>query len=230
MKMTPLQDLKSLNIKQLTFLTAMLIIMVSLSLYWNDSLVGILAGITGVICVFLVNMRKLSNFLWGFINCALYGYVAYSASYFGDTMLNWGFYLPIQLIGYYMWSKSMEEGEVKSRSLNPITAVQITLITIFTVIVYSTLLQSLGGKLSFVDSSTTILSVAATFLMVKGYREQWLCWIAVNLLSIYMWVVNYQLEGSGAGVLIMWFMFLANSIYGCISWWKVSNKPENNLQ
>lgn len=218
---TIVSDFKSLTLFQSLFLISMIVVMLGLSYYWQDSVVSVVAGVTGVICVFMVNMRKLSNFTWGVINCSLYGYVAYTASYFGDTMLNWVFYLPIQFIGAYMWSKQMEDESVVSRKVeSKQTLFGIVAFTIVTVLSYSQALSYIGGKLSIVDAATTTLSVLATYFMVKGYREQWVCWILVNLLSIYMWSVNFMTNGDSVSVLIMWVMFLTNSVYGCYTWYK----------
>lgn len=221
-------DLSSLSKTQVGFLLTLLITMSGLSYYWQAGVIETMAGITGVTCVFLVNMKKLSNFLFGFINCLLYGYVAYQASYYGDTMLNWMFYLPIQLIGAYYWAKSMEGGEVVSRKITSVKVLStLAVVTMLTVFAYSTLLSLIGGSLSTVDATTTTLSVLATYFMVKGYREQWVCWIIVNILSIFMWVQSYLIDGEGISVLIMWVMFLVNSVYGCYTWFK-STKGENN--
>lgn len=220
---TIISDFKSLTTFQSLFLVSMIVVMLGLSYYWQDSAVSVVSGVTGVICVFMVNMRKLSNFAWGVINCTLYGYVAYTASYFGDTMLNWLFYLPIQFIGAYMWSKQMQDDVVMSRKVeSKQTLLVIATFTIATVLIYSQALSYMGGKLSIVDATTTTLSILATYFMVKGYREQWVCWIIVNVLSIYMWTVNFLANGDGYGVLIMWIMFLTNSLYGCYTWFKAS--------
>lgn len=220
---TIINDFKTLSYKQLSFLGAMIVTMLGLSFYWQDNTISIISGVTGVVCVFMVNMRKLSNYFWGFINCALYGYVAYTASYYGDTMLNWMFYLPIQLIGAYYWAKDMDGEEVTCRKISSLrTLTIIASTTIITVFVYSQLLSLVGGKLSTIDATTTTLSVLATYFMVKGYREQWVCWIIVNVLSIYMWAINFMTNGDSISVLIMWVMFLTNAVYGCYTWFKAS--------
>lgn len=221
-------DLKSLNTKQSLFLISMLLVMSLLSVYWQDSMVSLVAGLTGVTCVFLVNMRKLSNFSWGLVNAILYGYVAYSANYYGDTMLNWIFYVPVQLIGAYFWVSSLtDNGDMTSKKITSVTTLGFGMIATFLVVlVYSYVLSLLGGSLSTVDATTTTLSILATILMVKGYREQWVCWIIVNILSIFMWVVNFMNEGTGYGVLIMWVMFLINSVYGAYTWYQTTSNTE----
>ena len=51
MPTTIIKDLTSLSYIQLASLFSMISIMVGLSLYWGDSAIGIVAGITGVTCV-----------------------------------------------------------------------------------------------------------------------------------------------------------------------------------
>ena len=222
---TIITDLKTLTLPQASFMGLMLIIMVGLSVYWGDNTVGLLAGVTGVICVFMVNMRKMSNFAWGLINSILYGYVAYTASYYGDVMLNWLFYLPVQLIGAYFWYDLLKEDTITVRKISSVkTGIILVLLSICTVLLYSSVLTYLGGALTLVDATTTTLSVLATFFMIKGFREQWVCWIIINILSIYMWVQAVIGTGEGAGVLIMWIMFLMNSLYGAYNWFKYSEE------
>lgn len=220
---TILNDFKSLSYLQLLFLFGMVATMFGLSVYWQDTTVSMISGLTGVICVFMVNMRKLSNYFWGLINSALYGYVAYTAAYYGDTMLNWMFYLPIQFIGAYMWSTQMNDDDMVCRKIKSLEVIfGMIALSVATVFIYSQVLTYLGGKLSIIDATTTTLSILATYLMVKGYREQWVCWIIVNILSIYMWVMNFITNGDTVSVLIMWIMFLTNSLYGCYTWFKAS--------
>lgn len=221
---TVYNDFQSLNTRQFGFLFIMILTILGLSSYWQDTAISTASGVTGVICVFMVNMRKLSNYFWGFINVVLYGYVAYTASYYGDTMLNWLFYLPIQFIGAYMWSKSMSEDNMTSKKITSIyVLIGMVVGSIITVLLYSHSLALMGGNLTTIDATTTTLSMLATFLMIKGYREQWVCWIMVNFLSIYMWSINFIDNETSFSVLIMWIMFLSNSVYGAYTWFNASN-------
>lgn len=218
-------DLASLNIKQLGFLGVLLAAMVGLSMHWGDSPLGYLASVTGVICVFLVNMRKLSNYFWGVINVTAYGYVSYQASYLGDFTLNIFFYLPIQFIGAYMWATRMDtiDSNVVARKITDFkTVITLALVSVVVTWAYSIVLGYLGGNLPLVDSTTTVLAVLASWFMVYGYREQWVVWIVINVLSIGMWAYRYTESGEGIAIMIMWCVFLANSIYGAYTWFKAS--------
>ena len=65
-----------------------------ISIYQKDSWLGIAASITGVCCVILCGMGKVSNYFFGTINVILYAIVAWKAKYYGDVMLNLIYYFP----------------------------------------------------------------------------------------------------------------------------------------
>ena len=65
-----------------------------LSLYWKDTVVGIISALTGVWCVVLTGKGKVSNFLFGIVNVVLYAYISFHARYYGEVMLNLIYYLP----------------------------------------------------------------------------------------------------------------------------------------
>lgn len=193
-----------------------------ISIYWGESLVGIVSAVTGVVCVVMVARAKIANYSFGVINAALYGYVAYQATYYGDAMLNWLFYLPIQFLGFYMWDQANRKVDSATviRERMSMKAIVITAsLAISAIAVYGALLESWGDAMPFVDSSTTVLSITAMILMLKRFAEQWILWIMVNVLSIGMWVVStIANDGGGIAALMMWMVFLVNSVYGWISW------------
>lgn len=126
-----------------------------------------------------------------------------------------------------MWTRMMDGDSVISKKVDKPSTLFIIMVLAFTVAaIYSQALSSIGGALTPVDATTTVLSIIATCFMVKGYREQWVCWIIVNLLSIYMWSMTIINTGEGVGVLVMWVMFLSNSIYGTYTWFKASQSQE----
>ncbi|CAG8998713.1 MAG: hypothetical protein CENE_00670 [Candidatus Celerinatantimonas neptuna] len=184
-------------------------------------LVYIIAGLSGIICVFLINMRKLSNFQFGLVNAFVYGAAAYYSTYYGDAALNFLFYFPFQFIGAYFWSKHMENSEVKVRAL---TLSQSLIYLVFlSVCIYGYgyyLVHYTNDAMPYVDSSTNMISIFAMLLMVKGYWEQWIGWVVVNVLSVWMWVVAGRFNPAAYAVLVMWIAYLANSIYGAVNWYK----------
>ena len=70
---------------------------------------------------------------------------------------------------------------------------------------------------------TTIVSIIAMLLMVNAYMEQWILWILVNLVSVFIWLqFTIAHEPHAALMLIMWLFYTANSINGYRVWLKLS--------
>jgi nicotinamide mononucleotide transporter len=81
------------------------IIIITLSIYWKDSIIGVIASLTGVWCVILIAKGKISNYYFGILNVITYAYVAFHQQYYGEVMLNLIYFLPMQFVGIYLWTK-----------------------------------------------------------------------------------------------------------------------------
>lgn len=190
--------------------------------YWGDNWFGILSSVTGAMCVILTAKGYRNAFIVGAINCVTYAIIAFGAKYYGDFMLNAFYYLPMQLVGWKIWSKNTTEtGEIKAKSLNTTQAIKLVIGCAIAIIAYAVVLNMLHGSLPIVDSTSTVLSVVAMVLSVKMYKEQWLLWIVINVVSIAMWVVSIQSGGTDYATLIMWCVYLFNSIWGYVHWTKL---------
>ena len=56
-----------------------------------------------------------------------------------------------------------------------------------------------------------MITVAGQLLMILRYREQWILWIALNILSIVLWAENPSMY-------LMFGAYLLNSVYGFYNW------------
>jgi nicotinamide mononucleotide transporter len=50
-------------------------------------------------------------------------------------------------------------------------------------------------------------------LTVRRCIEQWIMWIAVDLIEVFMWWRVWTETGNSVSVLLMWLLFLANGFY-----------------
>lgn len=204
------------------WLTIFTAINVYLFFAFDDTIVGLTASLTGMLCVVLVAKGRISNYAFGAVNTALYAYIAYNAQIYGDFMLNAFFYFPIQFIGFYMWNKhkikKQTETVVKAERLTVDGWIKLSIITFCSWALYAVILTGINGAQVGLDSATTVLSIIAQFLMLKRFAEQWIIWITVNVLSIVMWLNVFLTNGESVTILVMWSAFLVNSIYGWIKW------------
>ena len=122
-----------------------------------------------------------------------------------------------------MWKKNKSNsGQVESKSLTNKQRFILVLISFVAILAYSLVLKQLGGNIPLIDATSTVLSVIAMLLMVKQYLEQWYLWVIVNTVSIIMWAVSLS-QGSGDyATLLMWIIYLLNSLYGLYNWRKAN--------
>lgn len=191
---------------------------------WDDTVIGLIASLTGMLCVVLVAKGKISNYFFGLINASLYAYLAYHQGLMGEFQLNAFFYIPMQFIGFYLWhrsSRTEEIGTAKTVRVKVFTLktwIITCSATVMGILTYGTYLEASGGSQAYLDATTTVLSIVAQVLMVKRFAEQWLVWIVINILSIVLWAKAYMLTGNDVTILVMWSAYLVNSIYGYINW------------
>ena len=198
------------------------LVIILVSIYQHDSLLSIFAALTGVICVILCGLGKVSNYFWGTINVILYAIVAYKAKYYGDVMLNLLYYFPTNIVGWVLWEKNLnkESNCVYKKRMTIKQDVYLSIISIVSVVGYSFILKLLGGNLPLADSMSTVFSVIAQILMIKRYAEQWVIWIVVDVVSVIMWFVALFNEGASIAMLLMWSVYLGNAVIMFIKWMK----------
>lgn len=221
-------EFKGWNKFEVMWLIIATLVITGLSIYWGDSLMGIISASTGVICVILTGKGKLSAYLFGLVNCVLYAIISYKATYYGETMLNALYYVPMQFVGFYVWFKNMnsETNEVNKRHMSfkllIITALSIIVLTA----VYALLLKHLGDAMPFVDSFTTVSSVVAMIVSVGMYSEQWHIWVLVDIFSTYMWFMDFLKGNDNIATLLMWIIYLGNAIIMLVKWEKEAIKND----
>ncbi len=197
-------------------------VILGLSIYWKDSVMGILSSTTGVVCVVCTGKGKLSAYLFGLVNSVLYALIAFKATLYGETMLNALYYVPMQFIGFYIWSKNMNDDthEVTKKHMKVTGRVCMILAMIGGTVAYGLVLRHLGDAMPFVDAFTTVSSVVAMIVSVRMFSEQWWIWIVVDVFTIYMWACNFFVGKENIATLLMWVVYLGNAVIMCVKWEK----------
>lgn len=257
------QDLKRLNQAERRWLALFLLIILlstgwfsyggtdwqswqSIALNW---LLSPVSAISGVLCVVMVAKGLLSNWIWGLLSAGSYGFIAWTSGYYGDWILNWGYFLPAQLFIYYSWRHQLNSDSqtVRMRRLGwhwlwllAVISISILLLAQWLAgvdgfitdafkrnsAVYHSLQQLTGLSLSgpILDASTVVLQISAQLLMIRMFAAQWPLWIATNVLTIFAWSLVLLTEPGSAPyavpTLLMWIAFLVNSIYGALTWYR----------
>lgn len=195
-------------------------IIAGISIYWQCSLMAIISAVTGTVCVILTGKGKLSAYIFGLINCVLYAIISYKAKLFGEVSLNVLYYLPMQFYGFHIWKKhmSVKTKEVEKKRMTWRKRMILAMSIVSATYLYGLILTELGDAMPFVDAFTTVSSIIALIVSIKMFAEQWWIWVCVNVFSIWMWYNNYQVGNDNIATILMWSIYLINSVIMLVKW------------
>lgn len=206
------------------------LIAIVLAVLLNDTVFGFSVFFTGIICVILTAKGNIWNYLWGTYNSAGYAWLSYQNGLYGEVILNAGYFLPMQLVGWLMWRKKIDNeigrNIVKMKRQTPVQLVSWLVVSFILTLIGGSFFSLIRGQNTpYLDVCTNVLSIIAMVLMAKRYAEQWIYWILVDIISILMWSyrLNTGVEGSGT-MIVMWGAFLVNAVYGYIKWLSKTRK------
>ncbi|OZQ81523.1 nicotinamide mononucleotide transporter [Paenibacillus sp. VTT E-133291] len=208
------------NLFEIVWLVLFTSIAVAFTVISKDSLFGFTVFITGVMCVVLAAKGNLMSYVFGMYNTVGYAYLAYINGLFGEVMLNLLFFVPMNIVGFYMWKNNHQDGKLSMRQMDLKGLFLVGAVCVIGCLLLGIGLSFIPGQNSpYIDAITTVLSIVATFLMVRRFKEQWLVYIVLNMFTVLLWVIR-MMEGSGEGLLmiIMWSAYLVNAAYGYYNW------------
>lgn len=182
---------------------------------------GFTVFLSGVLCVILVAKGNILNYAVGMYNTFGYALLAFQNGLYGEMGLNLFFYVPMNIVGFLMWRKHTDSNNVViMRRMAPTS-------TALTAVVCIAGILAMGFGLSlipeqntpYIDATTNMLSIIATILMIRRFREQWFAYIVLNIFTVLMWFLR-TMDGSPDGVMmiVLWSAYLVNAVYGLIIW------------
>jgi nicotinamide mononucleotide transporter len=194
----------------------------------GDSLIGIVSAVTGIMYTLLAGKGKRSCYLFGIVNSFLYGLIAMQNRIYGDMLLNWAWYFPMQFVGLWFWQRNYdsEKGEVKKMKLTFSGRLLFIFLVLAAWAVFALILERFDARVPWLDSATTVLSASAMILTVMRRFEQWLCWTLVNSISIFMWYRVYLTSGNSVATLMMWVVFFICGLVFAWQWYKGAEKEQ----
>lgn len=187
-----------------------------------DTPIGMVCGVAGVICVVLTAKGKISSYFFNFIQMITYMIICWDAALyleFGEQV----FYFIVCIFGVFMWNKNMKTNEDGTTQVKAKKFQLWQWLVVAAVVAVSTLAlgyfggEVLGSTMPYLDAMTVALAVIAQLLMVWRYREQWACWILIDVISLIMFIAlgNWSMVA-------MYVAWTANAFYGWYNWTKLN--------
>lgn len=205
------------------FILSILIVYISSIMQKSNTLL-VISSIFGVVYSLLIAKEKRIAFIFGIINVSTYGYLLFAQKLYGGFVYNILYSLPMLIWGYIKWKKVQNEENLGVKVISNKNRIILTIVFSLLIMSYSIVLKNIGGHNYILDSITSVLGYLGIYLMSNKYIEQWVVWIICNLANTILWYMLSVGNTNNIPMLMMWIIYLINSIYGYITWRKRYNK------
>jgi len=169
----------------------------------------------GILYLILATKESLWCWLAGLISVILYIKICFDAQLYAETGLQF-FYLFMSFYGWYQWKNGKEKHSLPISSLSlKAHLVIVSVGLVLTWLLAYLLVRNTNAALPYLDSFTTIFSIITTWMVARKKIENWLYWIVVDGLGVYIYW-NRELYLTA----LLFFAYVIIVIFGYFEWRK----------
>ena len=156
--------------------------------------------------------------IWGWpttiAGVALYSFLFFHERLYADMCLQ-AVYIVLAIYGWYQWlhgGEAKTERRVSNAPLR-IQAAAYLIGAVAAVILGFTFRYTTNAALPFLDSTLTSYSLVAQWMLTKKYLENWIVWIAVDVVYVGMFIFKHLYLTAG-----LYVVFIASCTWGFVQW------------
>jgi len=159
---------------------------------------------------------RASIWLWavGIVMPAIYIVVYYRAGIYADVGIN-VYYLLAGLYGWITWMRKARQDRPMPVSFTPkryFTPLTLIFLLCFAAIAMI-LINFTGSTVPYSDSFTTALSIIALWMLSRKYVEQWLVWIVVDAVCVWLYIYKGLYPTAG-----LYALYGVIAVFGYLKW------------
>ena len=188
-------------------------------------IIGTLIGL-----VYLWLEYHANYWLWiaGLLMPLIYIFVYYDAGLYADMGIS-VYYVLASLYGFLYWVRrrarsvngNLTETPIKRTPKKKIIPIVVVLI-LLNVVISQILIHYTDSKVPWIDGFTTALSIVAMWMLSRKYSEQWIAWIAVDVVSTILYVYKGLYFTSG-----LYALYAVIAYFGYMKWEKLRKDQLN---
>ena len=165
----------------------------------------------------LFAMRE-NSLCWycAFISTGIYIWIFGDVSLYMESALN-AYYMVMAVYGWYQWRRGGSSANGIKLSVWGIKQhmAAIGLVLILSVVSGYLLSQNTEAHMPYIDSFTSWGSVITTFMVARKVLENWLYWIVINSVAIFLYIDRDLYQTAG-----LFAIYIILSVIGFIAWRK----------
>jgi nicotinamide mononucleotide transporter len=176
-----------------------------------------LAAAFTLVNVWLVSRADIRNYPFGIVSVILYAWVFWTQRLYANFWLQVAFFLPMQFIGWWVWLRT---GPEKDDDL-PVAGLSTTARAgwigasiVGTGLVGLLMSRTTNNPQPYVDAFTTVGSVIGQYMLTRKWMENWIAWLAVDVVFVF-WLFPRAGLWASTGV---YAILMAICVMGLLKW------------
>ena len=179
-----------------------------------------LAAAFGVISVYLSTRQNIWSWPTAIVNVGLYTIVFYQGRLYGQMGLQ-PIYLVLSVYGWYQWLHGgAQRSELRVTRASPRLLATLGVLNLAAWLALAAILRRTDAALPWLDALLTTTSLAAQWMMTRKILENWILWIAVDLVYVPMFIS----QGLYATAML-YAAFLVLALMGVVEWRRSITAP-----
>ena len=182
----------------------------------------LLAAILALVYLVLAIKERIECWYAAFVSTAIYTFLFWDVDLLMESALQI-YYLLMAVYGWWQWRHHATAGEDVRIHRWPIQRHIIILICLATLVAISgyLLAENTSAALPYVDSLTTWGAVITTYMVAKKILENWLYWIVIDAVSVYLYIDRGLYLTT-----LLFVLYVIMAVYGFIRWRQVYRLQE----
>jgi len=191
------------------------------------SMLEVTAVVFALAYVVLAVKENVLCWLFAFLSTAIYTALFWNVSLLMESALN-VYYMAMAVYGWYQWTRGGSNGDDQPHALavQSMSAIQHALVIggiIACSLVSGYLLtEHSTAARPYIDSFTTWASVVTTYLVARKFLQNWLYWIVIDTVSIFLYIDR--------GLNLTALLFVAYVVIAMAGYFKWREHLRNNEQ
>jgi nicotinamide mononucleotide transporter len=187
----------------------------------------LIAVLFGILSVWFARQANLLVYPTGIVSTVIYVYICFNIELYADMGINI-FYTSMSIYGWYIWTRKDELKRHRPIRWNTKTqqAIGVAMIPVLYVVIFGLIYvfkqddpEYMQSYIPYVDSFTTSIFLIGMFYMARKKIENWIYWIAGNIISIPLYFVKGLVFTS-----FQFTVFLVLAVFGLLEWIRMYNE------
>lgn len=225
MKINFIESYKNLTLFERVFWFASIAGVLVLSIVARCDVLSIITSVIGVAALVFVAKGDVIGQLMLVVFAILYAIVSFKFSYYGEMITYAGMSLPMCIFSVVTWIKNPhKEREVKVNHLKATEIMLMFAVSIVVTVAFYFILKLLGTANLIPSTLSVITTFIAAYLTLRRSKFYAIGYACNDAVLIVLWILAAIKDNSYISMVFCFVIFLANDIYGFISWSRFSRK------